>query len=105
MKPPELKYKDDLYDDDNQIDMSTTVTSFNDGEQSMQHYALSDFSVGGRCKCNGHASRCARGVDGQLECECKHNTAGRDCEKCKPFYFDRPFLRGTARDANECKGE
>jgi netrin 1 len=105
-KPPTNKYKDDIYDDDNQIDMSssTTITSFNDG-QMMQHYALSDFSVGGRCKCNGHASRCVRGVDGQLECECKHNTAGRDCEKCKLFYFDRPWARGSARDANECKGE
>jgi netrin 1 len=105
-KPPTNKYKDDIYDDDNLIDMSssTTITTFNDG-QMMQHYALSDFSVGGRCKCNGHASRCIRGVDGQLECECKHNTAGRDCEKCKLFYFDRPWARGTARDANECKGE
>lgn len=68
-------------------------------------YALSDFSVGGRCKCNGHASRCVKNKDGQLECECKHNTAGRDCEKCKPFYFDRPWARATVRDANECKGE
>lgn len=103
--PKPSKYKDELYDE-NQIDTSssTTITSFND-RQVMQHYALSDFSVGGRCKCSGHASRCVRGVDGQLECECKHNTAGRDCEKCKLFYFDRPWARGTSRDANECKGE
>ncbi|KAG5683535.1 hypothetical protein PVAND_012809 [Polypedilum vanderplanki] len=68
-------------------------------------YALSDFSVGGRCKCNGHASRCIKNTDGLLECECKHNTAGRDCEKCKPFYFDRPWARATVQNANECKGE
>lgn len=68
-------------------------------------YALSDFSVGGRCKCNGHASRCIKNADGLLECECKHNTAGRDCEKCKPFYFDRPWARGTVQNANECKGK
>uniref|UniRef100_A0A1Y1M261 Netrin-1 n=1 Tax=Photinus pyralis TaxID=7054 RepID=A0A1Y1M261_PHOPY len=66
-------------------------------------YAVSDFAVGGRCKCNGHASKCITGRDGQLTCECKHNTAGRDCERCKPFHFDRPWSRATARDANECK--
>jgi netrin 1 len=68
-------------------------------------YALSDFAVGGRCKCNGHSSRCNKGRDGQLECDCKHNTAGRDCERCKAFHFDRPWSRGTIRDVNECKGK
>ncbi|XP_039284857.1 netrin-1-like [Nilaparvata lugens] len=69
------------------------------------HYAVSDLSVGGRCKCNGHASRCLpAGPGAQLVCDCKHNTAGRDCERCKPFHFDRPWGRATARDANECKG-
>ncbi|XP_069701806.1 netrin-1-like [Periplaneta americana] len=77
---------------------STTTTA-------SYHYAVSDFAVGGRCKCNGHASRCVpAGRDGQLACDCKHNTAGRDCERCKPFHFDRPWGRATARDANECKG-
>ncbi|EFX75164.1 hypothetical protein DAPPUDRAFT_56315 [Daphnia pulex] len=66
-------------------------------------YAAADFAVGGRCKCNGHASRCVQGRDGLLGCDCRHNTAGRDCEKCKPFHFDRPWGRATAKDANECK--
>ncbi|KAH9370324.1 hypothetical protein HPB48_006758 [Haemaphysalis longicornis] len=69
------------------------------------YYAVSDFAVGGRCKCNGHGSRCVQNRDGQLACECKHNTAGRDCEKCKPFYFDRPWGRATAHDAHECVRE
>ena len=68
-------------------------------------YAVSDLSVGGRCKCNGHASRCVRDASGELVCECKHNTAGRDCERCKPFHFDRPWGRATDQAANECKGE
>jgi hypothetical protein len=43
--------------------------------------------------------------DGELGCDCRHNTEGRDCEKCKPFYLDRPWGRGTSRDPHECKGE
>ncbi|XP_054729115.1 netrin-B-like [Anastrepha obliqua] len=114
-----------------------------------QHYAVSDFAVGGRCKCNGHASECVATVgpndalphiynavddfDGAgsavlvhnnnnnnhnnnnnknngnvnvkltMTCACKHNTAGPECERCKPFYFDRPWGRATDTDANECK--
>lgn len=70
---------------------------------SAHNYAVSDFAVGGRCKCNGHASRCVPDTDGQMTCDCRHNTAGRDCEKCKPYFFDRPWGRATYRDANECK--
>lgn len=73
---------------------------------STHDYAVSDFAVGGRCKCNGHASKCIKNeTDGLLTCECRHNTAGRDCERCRPFHFDRPWGRATYRDANECKGE
>lgn len=95
------------------LDVEPTPSSVNKGEmvsnglhgyhQVTHQYAVADFAVGGRCKCNGHASRCVTGRDGQLACECKHNTAGRDCERCKPFHFDRPWGRATARDANECK--
>jgi len=84
------------------------------------HYALADVAVGGRCKCNGHASRCladrhdaiwsaaeAVGVAGlrRQSCDCRHNTAGVDCERCKPFHYNRPWARATATDANECVGQ
>ena len=46
--------------------------------------------------------RCIYNKEGQLVCDCKHNTAGRDCEKCKPFHFDRPWARATAFDAHQC---
>ncbi|XP_059427211.1 netrin-1a isoform X2 [Carassius carassius] len=65
-------------------------------------YAVSDLQVGGRCKCNGHASRCVKDRDGNLVCECKHNTAGPECDRCKPFHYDRPWQRATVREANEC---
>ncbi|XP_053984955.1 netrin-3-like [Hylaeus anthracinus] len=83
---------------------TTTTFASNIGTSTLaHHYAVSDFAVGGRCKCNGHAARCIPGKDGELACECRHNTAGRDCEKCRQFHFDRPWARATARDANECK--
>lgn len=94
-------YNDD--EDQNDIDAFTTPPSAVNG--ATHHYAVSDFAVGGRCKCNGHASKCILGRDGQLTCDCRHNTAGKDCEKCKPFFYDRPWGRATAREVNECKSK
>uniref|UniRef100_A0A8C2ZDC0 Laminin, gamma 1 n=1 Tax=Cyclopterus lumpus TaxID=8103 RepID=A0A8C2ZDC0_CYCLU len=66
------------------------------------YYAISDFAVGGRCKCNGHASECVKNSRGRLVCNCKHNTDGDDCNVCKPFYNDRPWRRSSADSSNDC---
>ncbi|XP_048845494.1 laminin subunit gamma-1 [Brienomyrus brachyistius] len=66
------------------------------------YYAISDFAVGGRCKCNGHASECVKNSVNKLVCNCKHNTEGTNCEVCKPFFNDRPWRRATAENANKC---
>ncbi|XP_078083670.1 laminin subunit gamma-3-like [Mustelus asterias] len=66
------------------------------------YYAISDLSVGGRCKCNGHASECVTNEQGRLVCDCQHNTTGVDCELCRPFFHDRPWARGSSQAANEC---
>lgn len=110
LAPQELQSNDALeLQEMSFVSVPSTTSSSNNQQQQQQsslahHYAVSDFAVGGRCKCNGHAAKCSHDKDGQLACECRHNTFGRDCEKCKPFYFDRPWARATARDANECKG-
>jgi netrin receptor unc-5 len=67
-----------------------------------QYISVSDLAIGGRCKCNGHASQCKLDKYGELACDCQHNTDGRECEKCKPFHFDRPWGRATSSAANEC---
>ncbi|XP_038637731.1 laminin subunit gamma-3-like [Scyliorhinus canicula] len=66
------------------------------------YYAISDLSVGGRCKCNGHASECVSNEQGRFVCDCQHNTAGVDCERCRPFFHARPWARGSSQAANEC---
>ncbi|XP_036890314.1 netrin-3 isoform X3 [Sturnira hondurensis] len=68
-------------------------------------YSATELQVGGRCKCNGHASRCLLDTQGHLICDCQHGTEGPDCGRCKPFYCDRPWQRATAREAHACLGE
>ncbi|KFO94536.1 hypothetical protein N320_06399, partial [Buceros rhinoceros silvestris] len=66
------------------------------------YYAVGELQVGGRCKCNGHAARCVKDKEQKLVCDCKHNTEGPECDRCKPFHYDRPWQRASAREANEC---
>lgn len=69
-------------------------------------FAIIDLTVGGRCKCNGHAAECMKKQVGsgqlQLQCICDHRTTGVDCEKCEPLYNNRPWARATEDSANEC---
>ncbi|XP_070558524.1 netrin-4-like [Ptychodera flava] len=57
------------------------------------------------CECNGHADSChfdpevwsqSRQVSGGVCDDCKHNTRGRQCEKCKPGYY-----RSTSKDLTD----
>eukprot|EP00095_Tigriopus_kingsejongensis_P011417 maker-scaffold993_size72668-snap-gene-0.17 protein:Tk11417 transcript:maker-scaffold993_size72668-snap-gene-0.17-mRNA-1 annotation:"Netrin-3" len=74
-----------------------------DPDHLKEWIGISDLAIGGRCKCNGHASDCK--IDpatGDMTCHCKHNTDGKECEKCKEFHFDRPWGRATSMSTNEC---
>ncbi|XP_056598862.1 netrin-1 [Triplophysa dalaica] len=64
--------------------------------------ALSDLQVGGRCKCNGHASRCRRDNQGRAVCQCEHHTSGPDCDVCEHFFYDRPWQRATPSQPHPC---
>lgn len=67
------------------------------------YYAISDIVITGRCNCNGHAQYCT-GPRMQETCECEHNTAGNDCEICKPLFNNHPWMPANASHANECQG-
>ena len=64
-------------------------------------YAVSDIHIGARCKCNGHGSSCVK-RNGAIRCECRHNTFGVNCEKCRNNFNDRPWLRATKDNPNQC---
>nr|CDQ00633.1 BMA-UNC-6, isoform b [Brugia malayi] len=91
----------ELYGLTNEIGVNIT-----DMDQLKQryYYSVGELAVGGRCKCNGHASRCILDKTGNYICDCKHNTAGADCEHCKTFHLDRPWGRATSENANHCVG-
>lgn len=60
-----------------------------------KHYGIDQVSIKGRCQCNGHASECTYDKDSQTaKCKCRHNTAEKDCSKCRTFFWMRPWTQG-----------
>uniref|UniRef100_A0A8C6UDE4 Netrin g2b n=1 Tax=Neogobius melanostomus TaxID=47308 RepID=A0A8C6UDE4_9GOBI len=57
-------------------------------------YAISNIDIPARCKCNLHASQCLL-VDGNLQCQCEHNTTGQDCERCKKGFKAKSWKAGS----------
>ena len=61
------------------------------------------------CECNSHANKChfdpaiyeltGRNSGGVCD-ECEHNTMGRNCEECKPFFYQDPTK--VIRDSSIC---
>lgn len=77
------------------------------------YYAVSQLRLQGSCFCHGHADRCApepgapAGPSSTVKvhdiCVCQHNTAGPNCERCAPFYNNRPWRPAEDRDPHECQ--
>ncbi|CAB1315349.1 unnamed protein product [Coregonus sp. 'balchen'] len=72
-------------------------------------YALREMRVMGTCLCHGHANRCLPDTN-QLpntqvsaQCECQHNTAGTNCERCADLYNDLPWRPAEEGHTHTCK--
>lgn len=74
------------------------------------YYALYEMVVRGSCSCYGHAEQCIP-VSGTLSnvnmvhgnCDCKHHTTGRNCERCKDGYNDEPWRPAYKEQLNVCR--
>ncbi|XP_032948573.1 laminin subunit beta-3 isoform X2 [Rhinolophus ferrumequinum] len=77
------------------------------------YYAVSQLRLQGSCFCHGHADRCAPQPGAPASpstivqvhdvCVCQHNTAGPNCDRCAPFYNNRPWRPAEDQNPHECQ--
>ncbi|XP_008480622.1 laminin subunit alpha-like, partial [Diaphorina citri] len=69
-------------------------------------YSIKDISIGGRCRCNGHADVCDI-LDPEDPyhriCRCQHNTCGHNCEVCCPGYEQKAWRQSQSNKPFSCE--
>ncbi|XP_008319201.1 laminin subunit beta-3 [Cynoglossus semilaevis] len=80
------------------------------GRTLSRFYALKEMSVMGSCMCHGHANRCLQDTSDRQpsvqvypQCDCQHNTAGVNCERCDDLYNDLPWKPAEEGHTHACK--
>ncbi|XP_037534990.1 laminin subunit beta-3-like [Nematolebias whitei] len=82
------------------------------GRSLSRFYALQEVRVMGSCLCHGHANRClpekhndplSNTIQMNPQCDCKHNTAGVNCENCAELYNDLPWRPAEEGHTHTCK--
>ncbi|XP_061688490.1 laminin subunit beta-3-like [Syngnathoides biaculeatus] len=75
------------------------------GRALSRFFALKEMKVMGSCMCHGHASHCLLEAVNKVspQCDCQHNTAGVNCERCDDLYNDLPWRPAEERATHTCK--
>ncbi|XP_040059097.2 laminin subunit beta-3 [Gasterosteus aculeatus] len=82
------------------------------GRAFSRFYALREMRAMGSCMCHGHANRCLPdtgsnqlpdGVQVHPQCDCQHNTAGVNCERCAELFQDLPWRPAEEGNPHTCK--
>ncbi|XP_059185113.1 laminin subunit beta-3-like [Centropristis striata] len=82
------------------------------GRALSRFFALKEMRVMGSCMCHGHANRCLpeaqdyplpNSVQVNPQCDCQHNTAGVNCERCADLYNDLPWRPAEEGNTHTCK--
>ncbi|XP_070695736.1 laminin subunit beta-3 [Pempheris klunzingeri] len=82
------------------------------GRPLSRFYALKEMRVMGSCMCHGHANRCLPQAHNNLlpnriqvnpQCDCQHNTAGVNCERCADLYNNLPWRPAEEGNTHTCQ--
>ncbi|XP_022601051.1 laminin subunit beta-3 [Seriola dumerili] len=82
------------------------------GRSLSRFYALKEMRVMGSCMCHGHANRClpethnsplSNTIQVNPQCDCQHNTAGMNCERCAELYNDLPWRPAEEGNTHTCQ--
>ncbi|KAM8913252.1 laminin subunit beta-3 isoform 2-T6 [Spinachia spinachia] len=82
------------------------------GRAFSRFYAVREMRVMGSCMCHGHANQCLPDTSNNLpadtvqvhpRCDCQHNTAGVNCERCADLFQDLPWRPAEESNPHTCK--